>query len=165
MAGIREERSGLRLVSKPASELTGSELRQCYVLVRRIKWLYIGAGLPWSPREKAVEMRDTENLDYVLMIGPRGSVEAFISYVLDDEDDAGRPTTFIYEIHVHPRHQGKGLGRRLLEQVSSRASHGMTLRVFPSNQKAVSFYEAMGFHKDIPFCDDEVWYMCRSHAA
>lgn len=165
MVAIRGSRSVQRWMHKSAPDLTEEELRQCYVLVRRIKWLYIAAGQPWAPKEKMSEMRDTEGLEYDLIVGPKGCVEAFVSYVTDDIDDHGVPTTFIYEIHVTPQIQGKGIGRKLLENVRARTHHGMTLRVFTRNKKAIYLYEKMGFGKDEALCDDNVWYMRRSPAA
>jgi len=56
---------------------------------------------------------------------------------------------FIRMIVVHPRHQHKGIGSRLLESVIAEGkeqSKGIGLEVFKINHEAMKFYERYGFN-------------------
>jgi GNAT superfamily N-acetyltransferase len=52
---------------------------------------------------------------------------------------------WLEQLYVHPDHQGRGVGRTLLEDVQRRASGGLRLHVFTRNAPARRFYEAAGF--------------------
>lgn len=55
---------------------------------------------------------------------------------------------FIRMIVVHPHHQRKGIGRKLLESViaaGNEQSKGIELVVFKINNEAIKFYERFGF--------------------
>ncbi len=55
---------------------------------------------------------------------------------------------FVRMIVVHPHHQRKGIGRKLLESViasSNEQSKGIGLEVFKINNEAKKFYERFGF--------------------
>jgi ribosomal protein S18 acetylase RimI-like enzyme len=55
---------------------------------------------------------------------------------------------FIRMIVVHPHHQRKGIGRKLLESVIASGyeqSKGVELEVFKINDRAKKFYESFGF--------------------
>ena len=56
---------------------------------------------------------------------------------------------FIRMIVVHPRHQHKGIGSKLLESVIAEGkeqSKGIRLEVFKINHEAMKFYERYGFN-------------------
>ncbi len=78
-------------------------------------------------------------------------------FILLAEDDTGilgfvtlqlRPEPFIDNLHVSPRAQGKGVGRRLMSALAKRlieAGHGtVALTVITGNTQARAFYEAVG---------------------
>lgn len=54
--------------------------------------------------------------------------------------------SFIGALFVDPAHQGKGVGRALIEEAQSRCT-ALTLAVYEENHAAIGFYEKMGFHK------------------
>jgi GNAT superfamily N-acetyltransferase len=51
---------------------------------------------------------------------------------------------FLDHLHVHPDHQGKGLGQELLARAKA-ANAVLELWTFQENARARSFYEARGF--------------------
>jgi len=56
---------------------------------------------------------------------------------------------FVRMIVVHPHHQRKGIGSKLLESVIASAneqSRSIGLKVFKINNEAKNFYERYGFH-------------------
>lgn len=56
---------------------------------------------------------------------------------------------FIRMIVIHPHHQRKGIGRKLLESViasGNEQSKGVGLQVFKINDGAKKFYERFGFN-------------------
>jgi GNAT superfamily N-acetyltransferase len=127
--------------------LTDSQFMQCYELVRRLRGIYIGSGMGWSPRQKKDEMA-MPGMHYALVLADSGqTVEGFASYTLDDELDDGRQCTYLYELHA--RWPGRGLGRRLLEYVQGTATGGrVALTVFIANNPATEFYRRNGFVQD-----------------
>lgn len=143
-----------------AVDLDDETLFACYKLVRGLRQLYLAAGEGWKKSDKIAEMRSTPQLQYLIVREAKTkTVAGFISYVLHDEDDHGEPTTFIYEIHVAFAHRGRKIGTKLLKTVESEAPGTLTLRVFPTNKRAVKFYKAHDFVIDSELCTDSVYYM------
>lgn len=67
-------------------------------------------------------------------------------------DDGGQLLGFaavagdwLEQLYVHPDHQGRGVGRTLLEDATMRRPTGLRLHVFTRNAHARRFYEATGF--------------------
>lgn len=77
-------------------------------------------------------------------------VEGFLSFMLTWED--GIEVIYCYEIHLSERVRGKGVGKRLmglLEEVGRKAEvEKAMLTVFKRNEKAVGFYEGLGYVVD-----------------
>lgn len=61
----------------------------------------------------------------------------------------GETTVLIYRLYVHPDHQGKGIGHKLLENILSEFPDAKLakIEVEKFNIKAISFYEKNGFNK------------------
>lgn len=73
------------------------------------------------------------------------------TWVITGDNPAVPPLGFISLIgrhiaalFIHPGHQGRGLGSRLLEHAKSRHS-SLTLNVYSRNADAIHFYEYHGF--------------------
>ncbi|WP_245495331.1 GNAT family N-acetyltransferase [Agrobacterium cavarae] len=62
------------------------------------------------------------------------------------------PETEIATLYVQPRHKGKGIGKRLLDEVFrlcvERQCDGVWLAVNSENQDAIAFYERLGFTRE-----------------
>lgn len=63
----------------------------------------------------------------------------------------GRVAPFEYEVHtigVDPAHQGRGIGRRLLEELLDFADGGVVfLEVRTDNEAAINLYRSIGFEQ------------------
>ena len=100
------------------------------------------------------------DLRYVLLKQTRGDesgnwsqgqdMEGFMSFMLTYED--GYEVIYLYEIHLSPQVQGKGLGKKLMdmmEEVGRKAGvEKAMLTVFKKNEAAVGFYEMLGYEVD-----------------
>jgi putative acetyltransferase len=53
-------------------------------------------------------------------------------------------TCWLEQLHVHPDHQGKGLGTAALNDVRARLPEGWSLHVAQDNLRARAFYERFG---------------------
>lgn len=77
-------------------------------------------------------------------------IEGFLSFMLTWED--GIEVIYCYEIHLEERVRGSGVGKRLMGLVEemgrkARVEKAM-LTVFKRNEKAVRFYERLGYAVD-----------------
>lgn len=52
---------------------------------------------------------------------------------------------WLVQLYVDPHHQGRGVGRALLEDAKRLRPHGLNLHVFTRNVRARRFYEMGGF--------------------
>lgn len=81
------------------------------------------------------------------------------------EDPTGRPL-IIHRLAVHPFHQGKGVGKRLLnfaEEYALEKEHtSIRLDVYSQNRSAIGMYESAGYQKRgaIRFPLRKVPYLC-----
>lgn len=90
--------------------------------------------------------------DVILVSENTGGIDGYIRIAFDSE--AAVPTNSTTEIktfYVQPRHQGKGIGKRLLEEAyrlcATRESGSAWLTVNSENRAAIDFYIAQGFSK------------------
>ncbi len=78
-----------------------------------------------------------------------GAIAGFVRYGEDPRDPR---TGQVYGLYVHPAHNGRGLGRALLERaladLADRGHEVVTLWVFEANEHARRFYAAAGFAPD-----------------
>jgi ribosomal protein S18 acetylase RimI-like enzyme len=58
---------------------------------------------------------------------------------------------FVHNLFVHPDHQGRGIGSRLLQTAEANLSRPMTLKIAMDNRKVCAFYERWG------------WFMVSAH--
>ncbi|MBO7743417.1 GNAT family N-acetyltransferase [Paenibacillus sp. MWE-103] len=52
---------------------------------------------------------------------------------------------WVNQLYVHPEHQGKGIGKTLLDLAKQQADERLYLYTFEVNRKAQRFYERNGF--------------------
>ncbi len=78
---------------------------------------------------------------------PLGAAVCFIGF----STFAGKPLINIHDFLVLPTSRGKGIGRRLLEAVETKAKElgccKLTLEVMDKNHRAVRMYQAAGFER------------------
>lgn len=94
-----------------------------------------------------------ENPDYALWVAEIAPGGAPVGYMVVSPPDLPMPTTpgdlELKRIYLLGKLQGSGLGRRLVTAAVSHASDvgadRLLLGVYAGNQKAVSFYQRMGF--------------------
>tara|TARA_R110002003_G_scaffold97_7_gene7790 strand:- start:12779 stop:13876 length:1098 start_codon:yes stop_codon:yes gene_type:complete len=91
-----------------------------------------------------------------------GSVRGFISFMFthDDPPHENREVLYIYEIHLHERLRGGGLGSKLIKFAENAAKEcGVSktmLTVFSNNTGARAVYEKLGYVKDACSPEDKI---------
>jgi ribosomal protein S18 acetylase RimI-like enzyme len=77
--------------------------------------------------------------DEVWVAEENGCIIGFVSIYV--------PDNFIHNLFVHPKHQGKGIGKRLLQVAEQNLGRPMTLKAAMDNPKSFSFYEKYDWHQ------------------
>jgi ribosomal protein S18 acetylase RimI-like enzyme len=91
-----------------------------------------------------------------------GSVRGFISFMFthDDPPHEDREVLYIYEIHLHERLRGGGLGSKLIKFAENAAKEcGISktmLTVFSNNTAARGVYEKLGYVEDACSPEDKI---------
>lgn len=141
------------LTLESSSTISSVKFEACFDLVASTSsGAYLASSKGWSPNKKRKEM-NLPDLRY-LLVEPTSStdvlIEGFMSFMLTYED--GHEVIYCYEIHLFPRLQGAGVGRYLMglmEDVGKRAGvEKAMLTVFVENQRALAFYEKLGYRED-----------------
>ncbi len=88
--------------------------------------------------------------DHIIVSQNEDGIDGFIHIAFDSAAPVeGCSMTEIAKLYVQPRHQGKGLGKGLLEEAyrlcRARACSSVWLTVNSENQSAVGFYDGQGF--------------------
>lgn len=91
---------------------------------------------------------EVENHHYLLAYNEEKAV-AYSSYELDFRGDA---QMMMHKLYLLPSAQGMGLGRTVINHLAeiAKGHHQKKLRlqVLHTNEKAMSFYQRLGFHKE-----------------
>ena len=150
----------VRMVQANALTLRGSFLDDCLHLIEETSGEdYHVAETRWSLVKKRKEMM-LPDLRYILFYEGASSavsdrkyhqlLRGFISFMITYED--GHEVIYIYEIHLKPDWQGKGIGALLMsaiEDIGRRVGvEKSMLTVFRSNQNAIMFYNKLGYVED-----------------
>ena len=146
------------LLLESSSTLSHKDFRACFNLITSTSsGDYEGSSMGWSAAKKWKEMR-LPDLRYIVLKQKEddkgqdelSEVEGFLSFMLTYED--GHEVIYCYEIHLSPRLQGTGLGKRfmeMMEEVGKKASvKKAMLTVFKANEAAIRFYERLGYEED-----------------
>lgn len=97
-------------------------------------------AIPWlvSPHDEA---STRWWMEHVVLAGQHVRVaynERPLGFAVVDGD-------WLEHLYVDPEHQGRGVGRRLLEDAQRASTGRLALHVFTRNQRARYFYEVAGF--------------------
>ena len=95
----------------------------------------------FSRPKDEVQIDDYQDLtvgEEVWLAEENKTILGFVSAYLD--------TGFIHNLFVHPDHQNKGIGSRLLKKMETRLTRPMTLKVAMDNMGVISFYEKHGWY-------------------
>lgn len=100
---------------------------------------------PWSPDSFLAEVERRPDVGWPVVVREGGRLIGYaVVWFIVDEIHIGN-------IAVSPDHQGRGVGRWLLERILAEGrQRGMvfaTLEVRPSNRAAIALYERFGFRK------------------
>ncbi|KAJ4164447.1 hypothetical protein LMH87_006123 [Akanthomyces muscarius] len=144
-------------------DMDDGELTACFDIVEQTSGDdYRGAAGGWHPLAKRAEMR-SPGLRYILVTTTnhgrgaggadqaQGEIRAFTSFMPTFEDS--QPVVYCYEIHLLPEMERAGLGKILMDHVTTAADNIPTLEktmltCFVSNAHARRFYEKLGFDVD-----------------
>ncbi|KAH7326996.1 acyl-CoA N-acyltransferase [Rhexocercosporidium sp. MPI-PUGE-AT-0058] len=138
------------LSMQTASTLPPSDFTACFNLIESTSSKdYQKSKDGWKPRAKKREMKLLD-LKY-LVVKRDGKVEGFVSFMPTEEDD--HPVVYCYEIHLGEELRGSGLGATLMQYLLTIAqaipsTAKVMLTVFTRNERAVSFYNKLGYTKD-----------------
>lgn len=120
--------------------LTGSDAQRC----AQLEALLFDGDDPWPAAAFNRELASTHN-HYV---GAR-TADTLVGYA--GIAKLGRKPPFEYEVHtigVDPAYQGRGIGRRLLEELLKFADGGVVyLEVRTDNEPAIALYRSVGFEQ------------------
>ncbi len=120
----------------------------------RICWLDTYTGiLPESAIRTAISVWQSKESLLRELQNPRGYYAGhFVDRILVGMVSAGKitPDTLkIFQLYVHPGHQRKGVGKRLMDAAINHFStdplRKVVLEVEEGNQKGISFYRKYGF--------------------
>ena len=152
--------NNIAIIQYIASPLPSNTLEQCLELFeinmgemyKQSKW-----GLDMEAKRKELEHKyarcvvvlssddSVENSELENDINTKVLGFAHFRYEPDDEDHPKIPTTYLYELQIHPTVQGNGLGKKLMtliELISLKLQmKKILLTVFHMNKGAMSFYE------------------------
>ncbi|KAF2280794.1 acyl-CoA N-acyltransferase [Westerdykella ornata] len=157
-------------------ELTEEVLEICFKLIESTSGTtYKSSSLGWHPREKRKEMADPEMWYMIVQDkdadegGLQSDVDVnpalfvgFLSFKLDYDDPPNdwRRVGYIYEVHLHDKVRGRGLGSFMVSQaeklVHSTGIGKTMLTVFTSNNPARRCYERLGYTIDEASPEDRV---------
>ena len=131
--------------------LSKSDLKGCLELVENTSSSdYKSSSLGWSRARKSKEMQLPDLRYIVLRSYPGGPIQGFISFMLTFED--GFEVIYLYEIHLHTNLHGLGHGKHLMSIFENAGSIAEVkkamLTVFKANEKALRFYENLGYSED-----------------
>lgn len=132
------------------------DLEACFKLVERTSSKdYKASSMGWSARRKKEEMKD-KDMKYLLLTtsdgvnySPRYRVDGFLSFMFTKEEV---PVVYVYEVHIRPSLQGRGVGGKLMTMVEDIGREAgvekAMLTVFARNEGGRRWYERMGYAVD-----------------
>ncbi|KAL3465512.1 acyl-CoA N-acyltransferase [Aspergillus heterothallicus] len=148
-----------------ASTIPAADLDTCFSLIELTSSAaYKVSSMGWSATEKRKEMKlpdmkylilrrvnsNSNNDDHDDGSNTAGEFAGFLEFMVTYED--GFEVVYCYEIHLTPETQGQGLGEELMmrfERVGARVGlEKAMLTVFKSNNRAITFYERVGYTED-----------------
>ena len=134
-----------------AKNLKEGDLKACLDLIQNTSSAdYRNSSSGWSRAKKRKELR-LPDLRYVLLRRSQdGLISGFMSFMLTFED--GFEVVYLYEIHLRPELQGLGVGKEMITTFESAGKFAEVkkamLTVFKANEKALHFYEKLGYEED-----------------
>jgi ribosomal protein S18 acetylase RimI-like enzyme len=108
-----------------------------------------GTDLPASVQAALVERLRTHPTALVFLAFEAGEPAGIATCFLGFSTFAAKPLVNVHDLHVAPRFQRRGIGRRLLAAVEARARAldccKLTLEVQSGNHRARALYRSFGF--------------------
>lgn len=139
-----------------AATISTSDREACLDLVEESsREAYAASSMGWSRVKKRQEMQ-LPDMKYLIVRGSpveepsKRAVSGFLSFMVTYED--GKEVVYCYEIHLSPTARGQGDGRLLMGRMEeigrSVGLEKSMLTVFKSNERAIRFYERLGYGVD-----------------
>ncbi|CAG9622701.1 GNAT family N-acetyltransferase [Sutcliffiella rhizosphaerae] len=109
-----------------------------------------------SMEKKQVELAEAaieKNRSNIFVAEENGDFLGYIELALQEDYFTGEKQGYISSIAVMPKGEGKGIGKELMkkaeEWTSEQGLNVLVLEVFKNNQRAVGFYETLGYQQEI----------------
>jgi ribosomal protein S18 acetylase RimI-like enzyme len=124
--------------------LTRTNMKSFYDACHEEEW-------KWSDEDKLMSFLNPKSR-FLIVEETSVGITAFVCFRF--LVDAKRPVVYIYELQVDPQRTSQGLGRRLLKEVEGMCkqhSPGISdcmLTCFRKNERALRFYNNLGFKED-----------------
>jgi len=121
---------------------TNAEKESVFDLYRKVMWSYISKIWGWDEEWQKNDFSEHYHPEKITLVFKENKLVGFS--IVDDHPNQ----TYLRMIAIHPEHQHKGIGRKLLESVileGKKQKKKIGLRVFKINKEARIFYEKQGF--------------------
>lgn len=120
------------LLIRPFEESDRPQLRDLYLQTRLHAWTWLDSSA-WRPED----FDSVTKNEQIWVAEDGGKLLGFASvWVVDN---------FLHSLYVAPHHQGKRVGRALLEKVQAEFTAHGTLKCLVKNQSAFEFYQRHGW--------------------
>ncbi|GGY21533.1 GNAT family N-acetyltransferase [Paludibacterium paludis] len=120
------------LTIRPFEENDRAALQEIYRATRKATFSWLDTG-----RETAEDFDRATKDERLVVACWHGEAVGFAS--------VWEPDSFLHHLYILPAHQGRGIGKALVERCAALCRDTMTLKCLSANHKALAFYASQGW--------------------